>query len=62
MWEDPSGTGVALQSALVTLELPALRVIAGLVLAFALSLGCAWVAALACLEIERHDRRAAPAR
>jgi len=62
MWEDAAGTGIALQSALVTLELPALRVIAGLVVGFAVSLGCVWVAALACLEIGRHDRRATAVR
>jgi len=62
MWEDPVGPAFAMQSVLPTVAVPALRVVAGLVLGFALSLACAWVAALTCLEIERHDRRATASR
>jgi len=62
MWEDPAGPAFALQGALATLEVPVLRLIAGLVLGFALALACTWVAALMCLEIERHDRRATVSR
>ena len=62
MWEDPVGPTVVLQRALPTVAVPALRVIAGLVLGFALSLACAWAAALTCLEIERHHRRATASR
>ena len=62
MWGDPVGPTFALQSALPPVAFAVLRLIAGLVLGFALSLACAWVAAFTCLEIERHDRRATASR
>jgi len=62
MWEDSVGSAFMWQSALPAVALPALRVITGLLVGFAASLGCALVVALACLEIERRGHaRSAPA-
>jgi len=56
MWGDPAGPAFALQNVLPTLALPALRVVAGLLVEFAVSLICGMLAMLACLEIERRLR------
>ena len=62
MWEDSVGSAFMWQSALPAVALLALRVVAGLLVGFAVSLGCALVAALTYLEFERRGHaRSAPA-
>lgn len=56
MWEDSVGPALALQSELPVALLLALRVVAGLLVGFAVAVGCGLLAALACLDIERRER------
>ncbi len=62
MWEDSVGSAFMWQSPLPALAVAALRVVAGLLVGFAVSLCCALVVALACLEVERGGRTAGAAR